>query len=341
MTSPLLEWTTQASRGHRCPNWPALPGSTGSTASRHQVASLLESGHLAATTGGRLLRPRDRVLAVCCHRFPQRHSHSSEGYYHDHNPFHPEWEDHRHPGFFISHSGAELLWSRLDFIEIAYPLAPAALMGDGARWTHDGRPRRLISWRWLRNTRFVHAVATYEDGYILFFCWGGRSVTAPMLQAQYDSRRASGPARSGCQNLRRTGTVRSASGKNMAGGESRRQPSGTARIERADRRVCGDDRDAAGFMIRVSSRMTFRRMELSQHRKAVEGQVLLRSSCQGAPGLAFDEQPVPFIELAQSSPEGLTGSGATLTTAGTWCGRQVPEQPAGITRRCLSGVTYL
>ena len=173
-------------------------------------------------------------------------------------------------------------------------------MGDGAKWAHDGRPRRL------RNTRFVHAVATYEDDYKLFFCWVGRSVTAPMLQAQYDSRRASGPRQVRMPELAR-GPAPSAAhrastwrGGGGGGGESRRQASGTARIERADRRVCGDDRDAAGFMIRVSSRMTFRRMELSQHRKAVEGQVLLRSSCQGAPGLAFDEQPVPFIELAQS-----------------------------------------
>ena len=191
MTSPLLEWTTRVPWAS-VRELAAFAGVDRSTASR-QVASLMESGHLAATNGGRLLRPRDRVLTSSiglAEIFPQRHSHSSDGihYYHDHHPFHPEWEDHARPGFFNSHSGAELLWSRLDFIEIAYSFAPAALMGEGARWTHDGRPRRLISWRWLRHTRFVQAVATYEDGYILFFCWVGRSVTAPMLQAQYDSR---------------------------------------------------------------------------------------------------------------------------------------------------------
>ena len=114
--------------------------------------------------------------------FPQQHKHPFEEDYHDHHPFHPEREDHSHPHYFNGYAGAELLWSRLEFIEIAYPLALIALMGDGARWTLGGRPRRLLSWRWVRHSRLVNAVATYEDGYRLFFCWVGRSVTVPMLR---------------------------------------------------------------------------------------------------------------------------------------------------------------
>ena len=73
-------------------------------------------------------------------------------------------------------------------IEIAYPLAPLALLDEGATWTHDGRPRRLISWRWLRYTRFINAIATYEDNFRLFYCWVGRSVTPPMLRWRYENR---------------------------------------------------------------------------------------------------------------------------------------------------------
>ena len=34
----------------------------------------------------------------------------------------------------------------------------------------------------------MNAVATYEDGYRLFYCWVGRSVTVPMLRWRYEHR---------------------------------------------------------------------------------------------------------------------------------------------------------
>ena len=189
MTMPLLEWAIQAP-------WASVPeladfeGVNRSTTSR-QLSRSLKSGLVVVKDDGRLLRPRDRVLASTlgvAEAFPEQHTHPFDGEDHDHHPFYPQWEDHAHPTYFNSYAGAELLWSRLEFVEIAYPLAPAALMGAGAKWTHDGRPRKLLSWRWLRHTKFVNAIAIYEDGYVLFFCWVGRSITVPMLQWRYQHR---------------------------------------------------------------------------------------------------------------------------------------------------------
>ena len=73
-------------------------------------------------------------------------------------------------------------------MEIAYHPEPTALMGDGAGWAVDGQPRRLLSWRWVRHSRLVNAVATYEGGYRLFYCWIGRSVTILMLRWRYEHR---------------------------------------------------------------------------------------------------------------------------------------------------------
>ena len=161
-----------------------------STISR-QLTHWEKKGHAGVRNDGRLLRPRKRSLVSrsgLSEIYPQQHKHPFEGDYHDHYTLHPEREDHSHPHYYNTHAGAELLWSRLEFIEIAYPLAPIALMGDGAGWTLDGRPRRLLSWRWVRHSRLVNAVATYEDGYRLFFCWVGRSVTVPMLRWRYEHR---------------------------------------------------------------------------------------------------------------------------------------------------------
>ena len=160
-----------------------------------------KSGLVAIRNDGRLVRPCDRLLLSTgglLDVFPQRHDHSEPGNIHRHDlfdpdPFDPDESDpdeydHAHPHYYNGYDGAELLYSRLEMIEIAYPLAPLALLGEGATWTHDGRPRRLISWRWLRHTRFVTAIATYEDEYKLFYCWVGRSVTPHMLRWRYENR---------------------------------------------------------------------------------------------------------------------------------------------------------
>ena len=158
------------------------------TISRGMLPEWLESGLVAIRRDGRLVRPRDLLLqsaAGVADAFPYRHSHSGPTNIHYHDGLDLEANDHVHPTFFNSQAGAELLYSRLEFIEVAYPLARVALMGEGASWTCDGRPRELISWRWLRRTRLVSAVATYEQNFKLFFCWIGSSITAPMLRWRY------------------------------------------------------------------------------------------------------------------------------------------------------------
>lgn len=188
MATP-LEWLAMA-------GWPSIDDLAGfsgvhrSTISR-RVPEWLESGIVGVRDDGRLLRPRVRLLlgtGGLDDVFPQHHTHPGPDGSHIHDPLDPGSEDHTHPQFFNGYAGAALLYSRLEMMEIVYPLAPYALMGEGASWTHDGRARQLISWRWLRHTRLINAVATYEDGYRLFYCWIGQSVTVPMLEWRYKHR---------------------------------------------------------------------------------------------------------------------------------------------------------
>ena len=161
------------------------------TISRGMLPQWRENGLVAVRNDGRLVRPRDRMLLSTgglLEVYSPRHDHSEPGNVHWHDPLDPGENDHVHPHYYNGHNGAELLYSRLEMMEIAYSLAPVALMGEGAEWTEDGRPRRLTEWRWLRHARFVNAVATYEDNYKLFYCWVGRSVTPPMLRWRYGNR---------------------------------------------------------------------------------------------------------------------------------------------------------
>ena len=149
-------------------------------------------GLVVVKHGGRLVRPRARLLlttAGLLQVFPQQHEHPGPPHnYHEHDPLHPEREDHQHPGFFNGYQGSLRLWERLEHIETWYPAAPEVMRGEGAAWTHDGKARRILSWRWLRNTRFVEAVATYEDDYRIAFGHIGRSVTERMLEYQWAHR---------------------------------------------------------------------------------------------------------------------------------------------------------
>ena len=184
-----LEWLATAP-------WPSVPELAGfmyvdrSTISR-QMPDWREYSLVGLRNVGFLVRPRDRLLIATAgldRLYPDHHTHPGPEDLHDHDPLHPEWEDHGHPGYFNSEEGALSLYQKLPLAEVWYPLAPRVLQGEGAAWTHDGRPRRILSWRWLRNTAFVRAVATYEDDYKLFFVSIGRSLTVRMLQARYDHR---------------------------------------------------------------------------------------------------------------------------------------------------------
>ena len=149
-------------------------------------------GLVVVKHGGRLVRPRARLLITTgglIQVFPQRHVHLGPDHDdHEHDPLQPEWEDHEHPGFFNGYSGALDLWEKLERVEMWYPAAPEVLLGEGAAWTHDGKARRILYLRWLRHSKFVEVVATYEDNYRIFFGHIGRSVTERMLGYRWTNR---------------------------------------------------------------------------------------------------------------------------------------------------------
>ena len=151
-----------------------------------------DNGLIVVKYGGRLVRPVARLLSSTgglIEVFPQQHVHLGLDHDdHEHNPLHPAREDHEHPGFFNGYNGALDLWEKLERLEMWYPAAPEVLLGEGAAWTHDGEARKILSWRWLRNSRFIEAVATYEDDYHVFFGHIGRSVTEKMLRYRWTLR---------------------------------------------------------------------------------------------------------------------------------------------------------
>ena len=149
-----------------------------------------DNGLVVVKHGGRLVRPVARLLSSTgglLEVFPQEHVHRGPAYndHHQHHPLHPELVDHQHPTFFHGYNGALDLWEKLERVELWYPVAPEVLLGEGAAWTHDHKARRILSWRWLRNTRFIEAVATYEGDYRIFFGHIGWSVTESMLQYRW------------------------------------------------------------------------------------------------------------------------------------------------------------
>ena len=140
---------------------------------------------------GRLLRPAERLLAaskLLWQTFPDRRPHPGPDDGHEHDPRRPNAWRHRHPSYFNGEQGVVSLYERLELIEVFYPLAPAVFQGPGQDWSPTGEPLKIISWRWLRYGRLVEAVATYEGGVALFFCWIGQEMTGPMLRWRYANR---------------------------------------------------------------------------------------------------------------------------------------------------------
>ena len=173
------------------PEWAGFMYVHPSTISR-KASEWTGEGLIGVRNGGRLVRPVNRhlhgtggLLRVYPHG---EHHHPDEDPNHEHNPLQPGGEGHEHPTFFNGHRGALDLWERLELMEMWYPVAPEVLQGEGAEWTGDGRPRRILSWRWLRNTRLIHAVATYEDDYRIFFGHIGRSLTRIMVEYRWNNR---------------------------------------------------------------------------------------------------------------------------------------------------------
>ena len=174
--------------------WLSIPELAGfmcvdrSTVSR-QVAGWREDCLVACRNEGRLLRPRDRFILSTGgldELFPDRHTHP--GWLgHTHDPLDDFWV-HGHPTYYNGYAGALALYQRLHLMETWYPLAPRVLWDKEAAWTHDGCARKILSWRWMRRTRLIHAVGTYEDDYKIFFCHIGRSLTVNMLRQRWETR---------------------------------------------------------------------------------------------------------------------------------------------------------
>ena len=161
-----------------------LSGSTGNPKRR----GWRDEGLVASLMEGRLLRPAERLLAtskLLGQVFPGRHPHPGPRDGHEHDPRYPDRWGHRHPSFFNGKEGVLYLYERLELAEVFYPLAPTLFQGDGAKWSPSGEPLKITSWRWLRYGRLVEAVATYEEGVTIFFCWVGQEVTGPMLRWRY------------------------------------------------------------------------------------------------------------------------------------------------------------
>ena len=174
--------------------WLSIPELAGfmcvdrSTVSR-QVAGWREDGLVVCRNEGRLLRPRDRFILSTGgldKLFPDRHTHPG-WLRHTHDPLDDFWA-HGHPSYYNGYAGALALYQRLNLIETWYPLAPAVLRDEGAAWSHDGSARGILSWRWLRRTRLIHAIGTYEDDYKIFFLFIGRSLTVEMLRQRWETR---------------------------------------------------------------------------------------------------------------------------------------------------------
>ena len=172
------------------PEWAGFQYADPSTVSR-KVPEWTKGSLIVNRRGGHLVRPRDRFLngiGGLAQMFPKRHIHPGPDDDHEHHPLHPDWEDHAHPGHFSGFRGALDLWERLWLLETWYPVAPTVLQGEGAGWTQDGRARRIVSWRWLRNTQILHALARYEGDYKIFFGHIGRSLTARTLNNRWQNR---------------------------------------------------------------------------------------------------------------------------------------------------------
>ena len=166
----------------------ALLGTHRTTAGRG-LSDLLRKGLVGRRTVGRSVRPRTRWLltsegveAV----YPDHHPHPGPDDLHTHDPGYAD--DHGHPSYWNGLAGASVLYSRMEIVEVLYPLAIKLFWGQGGSWHCDGGPLQLTGWRWLRGGRLVEAVATYERGVNVLVCWVGRELTESMLRWRWEHR---------------------------------------------------------------------------------------------------------------------------------------------------------
>ena len=183
----------------------AFAGVHESTVSRHlngrearktrpRIPGWFEEGLVVSTTVGRTLPPVDHLLAasrLIGQLYPQCHTHPVPGDIHDHRDHHPLFFEHahQHPTYFNTKEGAAFLFGRMEMLEAFYPLAPVLFKSKkGVAWSPTGNPPNIVSWRWVKNTRLIDAVATYEGDVRIGFCWVARDITAEMLRWRWTNR---------------------------------------------------------------------------------------------------------------------------------------------------------
>ena len=160
---------------------------------RPKVIGWIDDGLVCSRRVGRTLPPSERLLAsskLLGQVYPQSHTHPVPGDFHkrqDHDPLFSELA-HQHPTYFNGKAGSLFNFGRVEMLEIFYPLAPVLFEGEGAAWSPTGRPLKLLSWRWVKNTRFIKALTTYEGNVRVGFCYVGLEVTAETLRWHSENR---------------------------------------------------------------------------------------------------------------------------------------------------------
>lgn len=157
---------------------------------RRRLTKLEAEGLVVSRVAGRLKNRTQRFVATSkgLHLiYPLHHSHRGEGA-HEHIIFGLETHDplsHSHPNFFNSKRGCEILYQRLEVVEILYTIAPELFSGHGAAWSPEGRPLKLTSWRWIQNSPLIEAVAEYEGGIRIFCVWVGPEISRRQFRERW------------------------------------------------------------------------------------------------------------------------------------------------------------
>ena len=163
------------------------------TKTRPEVPGWIRDGLVVSKRVGRTLPPSERLLStsgMLGQVYPLSHIHPVRNDSHDPRDHHPLLSEdvHQHPSYFNSKEGARFLFGRIEVLEMFYPLAPVLFQGEGAAWSPAGLPLRILSWRWVKHTRLIEAVATYEGNVGIAFCWVGQELTASMLRWRWENR---------------------------------------------------------------------------------------------------------------------------------------------------------
>ena len=164
---------------------------------RRDCLALHDVEQAAQTSAGRILQasglwvPSSLGLRT---EYPEEHTHP-RGSNHMHNPLRPEFSDHQHPGYFQTKKGILDIYKRLEFSELALSVAPDLFDGPGLDWSYEKRRLQLTEWRYIRRSRLIQAVGTYdaelrrdyEAQMRISYMWVPRGISEKMLLERYEN----------------------------------------------------------------------------------------------------------------------------------------------------------